>query len=36
VRYLDQVLAHMSKHDKVWMTTGTEIAGWYRRLSHDQ
>jgi len=35
VRYLDQVLAHMRKHDEVWMTTGTEIAGWYRRLSHD-
>jgi allantoinase len=35
VRYLDQVLAHIRKHDEVWMTTGEEIATWYRRLSHD-
>jgi allantoinase len=35
VRYLDQVLAHIRKHDDVWLTTGTEIAAWYRRLSHD-
>jgi hypothetical protein len=27
------VLAHMRKHDEVWMTTGAEIAAWYR-LSH--
>ena len=33
VRYLQQVLAHMEKHDGVWATTGTEIASWYRRLS---
>jgi peptidoglycan/xylan/chitin deacetylase (PgdA/CDA1 family) len=35
VRYLDRVLAHIRKHDEVWMTTGAEIAAWYRRLSHD-
>ena len=35
VRYLDQVLAHIRKHDEVWVTTGAEIAAWYRRLSHD-
>lgn len=36
VRYLDQVLAHISKHDGVWATTGAEIAAWYRRLTRDQ
>jgi peptidoglycan/xylan/chitin deacetylase (PgdA/CDA1 family) len=33
VRYLEQVLAHIGKHDGVWTTTGGEIAAWYRRLS---
>jgi allantoinase len=32
--YLHQVLAHIRTHDEVWATTGTEIATWYRRLSH--
>jgi len=35
VRYLHQVQAHMRKHDEVRMTTGAEIAAWYRRLSHE-
>lgn len=34
LRYLDEVLAHIRKHDEVWATTGAEIAAWYRRLSH--
>jgi allantoinase len=33
VRYLDQLLAHIRKRDDVWVTTGAEIAAWYRRLS---
>jgi peptidoglycan/xylan/chitin deacetylase (PgdA/CDA1 family) len=36
VRYLEQVLAHIARHDAVWATTGGEIAAWYRRRSHDQ
>jgi peptidoglycan/xylan/chitin deacetylase (PgdA/CDA1 family) len=35
VRYLEQVLAHIGKHDGVWATTGAEIAAWCRRLSHN-
>jgi peptidoglycan/xylan/chitin deacetylase (PgdA/CDA1 family) len=34
VRYLQQVLGHITKQDEVWATTGAEIAAWYRRLSH--
>jgi allantoinase len=33
VRYLEQVLAHVQRHDGVWATTGAEIAAWYRRSS---
>lgn len=36
VRYLQQVLAHIRKHDEVWATTGAEIAAWYSQLSHDR
>lgn len=33
VKYLEQVLAHIRRHDGVWATTGAEIAAWYRRSS---
>jgi peptidoglycan/xylan/chitin deacetylase (PgdA/CDA1 family) len=33
VRYLQQVLAHVTKRDGVWVTTGADIAAWYRRHS---
>ena len=33
VRYLQQVLAHITKHAEVWATTGAEIAAWYRRTA---
>ncbi|MAF48308.1 MAG: polysaccharide deacetylase family protein [Rhodospirillales bacterium] len=29
-KYLDMALAHITGHDKVWLTTGAEIADWYR------
>jgi peptidoglycan/xylan/chitin deacetylase (PgdA/CDA1 family) len=32
-KYLEQVLAHIGKHDGVWTTTGAEIAAWCRRTS---
>jgi allantoinase len=28
-KYLDRVLEHIVKHDKVWLATGSEIAHWY-------
>jgi peptidoglycan/xylan/chitin deacetylase (PgdA/CDA1 family) len=31
VRYLEEVLAHVRQHDRVWAATGAEIAAWYRR-----
>jgi hypothetical protein len=33
VKYLEQVLAHIRRHDGVWATTGAEIAAWCRRSS---
>jgi peptidoglycan/xylan/chitin deacetylase (PgdA/CDA1 family) len=33
VKYLEQVLAHIRRHDEVWAATGAEIAAWYRRTS---
>jgi peptidoglycan/xylan/chitin deacetylase (PgdA/CDA1 family) len=35
VKYLRQVLAHVTNRDGVWATTGAEIAVSYRRCSHD-
>lgn len=29
VRYLDQVLAYMRRHEGVWFATGAEMADWY-------
>jgi len=28
-KWLDKALAHITGHDKVWLTTGGEIASWY-------
>ena len=29
IKYLDRVLEYICSHDKVWLTTGGEIASWY-------
>lgn len=28
-RHLERALAHIAGHDRVWLTTGSEIADWY-------
>ena len=28
-KWLDRALEHITEHDKVWLTTGGEIASWY-------
>jgi hypothetical protein len=33
-RYLERALAHIRKHDAVWITTGSAIVDWYRSKSH--
>jgi peptidoglycan/xylan/chitin deacetylase (PgdA/CDA1 family) len=33
---LDKALAHITSHDKVWLTTGGEIADWYYQHYYDQ
>jgi allantoinase len=30
-RYLERALAHIKKHDAVWITTGTAIVDWYKK-----
>ena len=35
-RYLDKVLEHVTKHDKVWLATSDEIAEWYYANYYDQ
>jgi peptidoglycan/xylan/chitin deacetylase (PgdA/CDA1 family) len=35
VKYLQQVLAHVTRREGVWATTGAEISAWYRRRSRD-
>jgi peptidoglycan/xylan/chitin deacetylase (PgdA/CDA1 family) len=30
VRYLERALAHIKKHDAVWITTGSAIVDWYK------
>lgn len=32
-RYLERALAHISKHDAVWIATGSQIVDWYKRAS---
>ena len=32
-RYLERALAHIRKHDAVWITTGAAIVDWYRSKS---
>jgi hypothetical protein len=29
IKYLDKVLEHIFAHERVWLATGVEIAGWY-------
>jgi peptidoglycan/xylan/chitin deacetylase (PgdA/CDA1 family) len=29
-RYLERALAHIRRHDAVWITTGGAITGWYK------
>ena len=29
-KYLDQALKHITSRQEVWLTTGSEIADWYR------
>ena len=29
IKYLDKVLEHICAHERVWLATGAEIAGWY-------
>ena len=29
-RYLEQALAHIRKHDAVWIATGGAISAWYK------
>ena len=33
-RYLERALAHIRKHDAVWITTGSAIVDWYRSKPH--
>lgn len=32
-RYLERALAHIRKHDAVWIATGSQIVDWYKRAS---
>ena len=32
-RYLERALAHIRKHDAVWITTGSAIVDWYKGAS---
>ena len=32
-RYLERALAHIRKHDAVWITTGSAITDWYKSKS---
>ena len=29
IKYLDQALAYICRHEGVWITTGDDIADWY-------
>ena len=29
-RYLEKALAHIKKHDAVWIATGSQILDWYK------
>jgi allantoinase len=30
-RYLERALAHIKKHDAVWLATGSQIVDWYKK-----
>ncbi|MDT5018852.1 MAG: allantoinase [Mycobacterium sp.] len=34
-KWLDRALEHITGHDKVWLTTGGEIASWYYQHHYD-
>lgn len=36
LRHLDEALRHIRAHDRVWMTTGREIAEWYLAEAYDE
>jgi peptidoglycan/xylan/chitin deacetylase (PgdA/CDA1 family) len=35
IRYLDELLAYMRRHDGVWFATGAEMADWYLANHYD-
>jgi len=35
IRYLDEILAYMRKHEGVWFATGAETADWYLAHHYD-
>ena len=35
-KWLDWALHHITSHDRVWLTTGGEIAAWYYQHYYDQ
>ena len=35
VRYLDQILSYMRRHEGVWFATGAEMADWYLAQHYD-
>jgi hypothetical protein len=35
IRFLDEVLAHIRRHDGVWFATGAEMADWYLAQHYD-
>jgi allantoinase len=35
VRYLDEILGYMRRHDGVWFATGAEMADWYLAQHYD-
>ncbi len=35
IRYLDEVLAHIRRHEGVWFATGAEMCDWYLAHHHD-
>jgi allantoinase len=35
IRYLDDILSHLRRHDGVWFATGAEMADWYLAHHYD-
>ena len=34
IKYLEQIIAHLTSHEGVWISTGSEIINWYRQQAH--